>query len=91
MRVVHQPVNMNLHYHSHNRNHNAQSGREQGSMILPSVHENFPLRIGTVQDCNRHNQTISLAEFGKGERERRVMKMSRVLQKTGMMKHEGII
>ncbi|KAK1436406.1 hypothetical protein QVD17_02186 [Tagetes erecta] len=34
----------------------------------PSIHENFPLRIGTIQDCNRHNQTISLAEFTKGEK-----------------------
>ncbi|KAJ0616711.1 putative transcription factor Trihelix family [Helianthus annuus] len=41
--------------------------QQQGSMILPCVHENFPFRIGTetIPDCNR---TISLAaEFGKGE------------------------
>ncbi|MFS7975621.1 putative transcription factor Trihelix family [Helianthus anomalus] len=40
---------------------------QQGSMMLPCVHENFPFRIGsgTIQDSNR---TVSLAaEFGKGE------------------------
>ncbi|KAI3807484.1 hypothetical protein L1987_23414 [Smallanthus sonchifolius] len=61
MRVHHLPQTnpLNLHHQ-----HTPQS------MIHPSVHENFPLRIGTIQDCNphNHNQTIALADFGKGER-----------------------
>ncbi|XP_076917866.1 uncharacterized protein LOC143578086 [Bidens hawaiensis] len=75
MRVHHQLQNnpLNLHHHNQNPNPNPnpnpnlQLTREQ-SMMLGSVHENFPLRIQTIQDCNRHNQTISLAEFNKGER-----------------------
>ncbi|KAD4584770.1 hypothetical protein E3N88_22371 [Mikania micrantha] len=72
-RINHQQQNnpFNLH-HQHNlqrhQNHSPQSSRHQGSMIHPSIHENFPLQIGTTQDCNHHNQTISLTEFTKGER-----------------------
>ncbi|XP_076941002.1 uncharacterized protein LOC143610394 [Bidens hawaiensis] len=59
MRIHHQQTNpFTLH----------QSAIPQGSMIHPSVHNTFPLRIETIQDCNPHNQTISLAEFAKGER-----------------------
>ncbi|XP_076920760.1 uncharacterized protein LOC143581974 [Bidens hawaiensis] len=69
MRVHHQLQNnpLNLHHHNQNPNPNLQLTREQ-SMMLGSGHENFPRRIQTIQDCNRHNQTISLAEFNKGER-----------------------
>ncbi|KAK9077386.1 hypothetical protein SSX86_005723 [Deinandra increscens subsp. villosa] len=71
MRVHHQPQNSPLNLH---HQHNPQSTRQQGgSMIHPLVHENFPLRIGTIQDCNPHNQTISLADLSKGERRKSVM------------------
>ncbi|KAD6119400.1 hypothetical protein R6Q59_025462 [Mikania micrantha] len=73
MRVHHQPQNnpLNLLHQ-----HNPQSTRQQGSIIHPSVQESFPLRIGTIQDCNRHDQTIqtfSLADFSKGERRKSAM------------------
>lgn len=58
------------HNHPFNLQHqqNPQSSRQQGSIIHPSNNENFPLRISTIQDCNRHNQIISLSDFTKGER-----------------------
>ncbi|KAI3733095.1 hypothetical protein L1987_64313 [Smallanthus sonchifolius] len=59
---------LRVHHQQQNNPFNIQSTRQQGSMINPLVHENFPLRIGTIQDCNRHNQTISLAGFTKGDR-----------------------
>lgn len=58
-----------LHQHQNHLHHlNPQSARQQGSMIHTSIHENFPLRIGTIQDCNRHNQSVSLTGFTKGDR-----------------------
>lgn len=64
MRAHHQQHNnpFTLHQHHH---HQPQSTRQQ---VHPSIHENFPLRMGTIQDCDRHTQTISLADFTKGER-----------------------
>lgn len=40
------------------RLHHQQQQQQQHPSILP-------LRIGTIQDCNRHNQTISKGEKGK--------------------------
>ncbi|XP_071715768.1 uncharacterized protein [Rutidosis leptorrhynchoides] len=66
MRVHQQQQHQNNPF---NFQHNPQSTRQQqGSINPPLTHENFPFRMGMIQDCNRHNQTISLSDFGKGER-----------------------
>lgn len=78
MRVVHhqqqQPQQQQnspftLHQQQHLLNPQSTRQQQQGIMNPPLLHENFPLRIGTIQDCNRHthNQTISLSEFAKGK------------------------
>ncbi|XP_023758038.1 uncharacterized protein LOC111906507 [Lactuca sativa] len=64
MRVHHQQHNNPFTLHQHHL-HQPQSNRQQ---IHPSIHENFPLRMGAIQDCDRHTQTISLVDFSKGER-----------------------
>lgn len=68
MRPHHQQHNNPFTLHQHHHHHHPQSSRQQGSMVHPSIHENLPLRMGMIQDCDRHNPTISLADFGKGER-----------------------
>ncbi|KAG8378123.1 hypothetical protein BUALT_Bualt08G0105400 [Buddleja alternifolia] len=53
----HQQLNpLSLHHQ-----HNSHPG-QGSSMVNPTIHENFPLTIGTPQDCER---TISLAEYNK--------------------------
>ncbi|XP_044474525.1 uncharacterized protein LOC123202624 [Mangifera indica] len=47
-----------LHQHHHPIPH-------QGSLVCPSIHEGFPLTIGTMQSCE---QTMSMADYSKGER-----------------------
>nr|GEV63359.1 hypothetical protein [Tanacetum cinerariifolium] len=42
--------------------------RQQGTMVHASIHESFPLRMGVMQDCTRHNQTVVLSDMGKGDR-----------------------
>ncbi|KAL4555564.1 hypothetical protein LXL04_038187 [Taraxacum kok-saghyz] len=64
MRPHHQQHNNPFTLHQH-QYHNPRSSRQQ---IHPLIHENFPLRMGTIQDCDCHTQTISLADFTKGER-----------------------
>ncbi|XP_071737764.1 uncharacterized protein [Rutidosis leptorrhynchoides] len=59
-----QTIPFNFDHHQHN----IQSTRQQQGSMNVSTHENFPFRMGTIQDCNLHNQTISLSDFGKGER-----------------------
>ncbi|KAI5654442.1 hypothetical protein M9H77_31629 [Catharanthus roseus] len=49
--TLHQP-----HHHSHSR---------QGSIVPPTIHENFPLTIGSTQE---HDHSISLSDFNKGEK-----------------------
>lgn len=44
--------------------HQHQTHLRQGSSV-PSVHDGFPLTMGTLQSCD---QTISMADFGKGDR-----------------------
>ncbi|CAK9134707.1 unnamed protein product [Ilex paraguariensis] len=59
MRVHHQqqpPFSLQQQHHSHSR---------QGSMVHQTIHEGFPLTMGNLQDCD---QTISLADYNKGER-----------------------
>uniref|UniRef100_A0A5B6YU65 Putative Sequence-specific DNA binding transcription factors n=1 Tax=Davidia involucrata TaxID=16924 RepID=A0A5B6YU65_DAVIN len=60
MRVHHQqqhPLALHQHHHSLPR---------QGSMVHhPSVHEGFPLTMGSLHGCD---QNISLADYSKGER-----------------------
>ncbi|XP_059631605.1 uncharacterized protein LOC132274360 [Cornus florida] len=59
MRVHHQqqhPIPLHQHHHPLPR---------QGSMVNPSIHEGFPFRKGSMHDCD---QTISLADYPKGER-----------------------
>ncbi|KVH98620.1 hypothetical protein Ccrd_023156, partial [Cynara cardunculus var. scolymus] len=68
MRAHHQQHNNPFTLNQHQHHHHLQSSRQQGSMVHPSIHENLPLRMGMMQDCDRHNPTISLADFGKGER-----------------------
>ncbi|KAB1220852.1 hypothetical protein CJ030_MR3G023980 [Morella rubra] len=45
--------------------HQHQSRPRQGSSVHPSVHVGFPLTMGSIQNCD---QTISVADFNKGER-----------------------
>lgn len=60
MRVHHQAQHHQhtLHQHHHPIPH-------QGSSVRPSIQEGFPLTIGTMQSCD---QTISMADYNKGER-----------------------
>lgn len=60
---VHHQQHMPFTLHHHHQSH----PRQQGSMVPPSVHENFPLTIGSMQDSDQ-NQIISLTDFAKGER-----------------------
>ncbi|XP_052189070.1 uncharacterized protein LOC127799251 [Diospyros lotus] len=55
------------HHQQHPLSHHQQhhSLPRQGLMVLPSISENFPLTMASVQECDR---TISLADFAKGER-----------------------
>ncbi|XP_021822434.1 uncharacterized protein LOC110763859 [Prunus avium] len=58
MRVQHQtqhPHTIHQH-HPHPR---------QGSLAHPSIHEGFPLKMGTMHNCD---QTISMMDYNKGER-----------------------
>ncbi|KAF5942461.1 hypothetical protein HYC85_020103 [Camellia sinensis] len=49
-----QPLTLHQQHHSLPR---------QGLMVHPSIHENFPLTMSSMQDCD---QTIPLADFSKG-------------------------
>ncbi|GJY94317.1 hypothetical protein Tco_0510678 [Tanacetum coccineum] len=74
MRLHHQQLNSNISnspfsmHQPHHHNPNAQSARQQGTMVHASIHESFPLRMGVMQDCTRHNQTVALSDLGKGDR-----------------------
>ncbi|KAL7245926.1 hypothetical protein ACSBR2_001118 [Camellia fascicularis] len=57
MQVPHQQHPLTLQPH--------HSLPRQGSMVHPSIHENFPLPLSSMQDCD---QTISLEDSLKGER-----------------------
>ncbi|KAH9757557.1 hypothetical protein WN944_008359 [Citrus x changshan-huyou] len=60
MRVHHQaqhPHAMHPHHHTINP--------RQGPSVHPSIHEGFPLTIGTMQSSD---QTISMTDYNKGER-----------------------
>lgn len=59
MRVHHQqqhPFSLHQHHPSNPRH---------GSLAHQTIHENFPLTIGSMQE---HDHTISLADFNKGEK-----------------------
>lgn len=61
LRVLHHqqqqpPSALHQHHHSHLR---------QGALLNPAIPEGFPLTMGSIQDCD---QTISLADFTKGEK-----------------------
>lgn len=63
MRVHHHqqhPFALHQHHHSHPR---------QGSIAQPTIHENFPLAIGSTQE---HDHPISLSDFSKGEKAKSV-------------------
>ncbi|PWA69642.1 hypothetical protein CTI12_AA295560 [Artemisia annua] len=74
MLLHHQQLNSNISnspfsmHQPHHHNPNAQSARQQGTMVHASIHESFPLRMGVMQDCTRHNQTVALSDLGKGDR-----------------------
>lgn len=59
MRIHHQQPNP-FSLHQHNQSHS-----RQGSMAHQTIHENFPLTIGSMQE---HDHTISLADFNKGDK-----------------------
>ncbi|KAK4253113.1 hypothetical protein QN277_010930 [Acacia crassicarpa] len=50
--------------HPHNM-HQPQTHLRQGSSVLSTCHDGFPLAMGTLQNCD---QTISMADFTKGDR-----------------------
>ncbi|KAL2489350.1 sequence-specific DNA binding transcription factor [Forsythia ovata] len=57
-----------VHHHQQNRlaPHQHHSHPRQGSSIVhPTIHENFPLTIGSMQD---RDQTFSLADYDRRER-----------------------
>lgn len=61
MRVHHHeqhPHNIHQHHHHH-------LNPRQGASVHPSIHEGFPLTMGTMQNCD---QTISMTDYHKGER-----------------------
>ncbi|XP_057503387.1 uncharacterized protein LOC130786937 [Actinidia eriantha] len=59
---------MRVHHHQqhpltlHQQHHSLP---RQGLMVHPSIHENFPLTMSSMQDCDH---SISLEDFPKGER-----------------------
>ncbi|KAI3464647.1 hypothetical protein Pfo_021310 [Paulownia fortunei] len=57
MRVHHHQQHPLALHHQHNSH-----PRQGSSMAHPTIQENFPLTIGSTQDCD---QTISLADYGK--------------------------
>ncbi|CAI9102110.1 OLC1v1000319C1 [Oldenlandia corymbosa var. corymbosa] len=50
------PFSVHQDHHSHTRH---------GSMVHQTMHDNFPLTIGSMQE---NNQSVSLAHFNKGEK-----------------------
>ncbi|MCD7471992.1 hypothetical protein HAX54_012814 [Datura stramonium] len=50
---------------NHQQLQHYQSHSKQGSMVHPTINANFPLTIGSMQDCN---QNISLVDYNKGDR-----------------------
>ncbi|XP_050268574.1 uncharacterized protein LOC126713024 [Quercus robur] len=63
MRVPHQTQ----HPHTIHQHHSLP---RQGSAVHPSIHEGFPLTMGTIQNCD---QTIPMVDFNKGERSKNSM------------------
>ncbi|PIM99002.1 hypothetical protein CDL12_28508 [Handroanthus impetiginosus] len=53
---------MRIHHHQHQHNSHSRQG---SSIVHPTIHENFPLTIGSHPDCD---QTVSLAEYTKLDR-----------------------
>ncbi|KAJ9146132.1 hypothetical protein P3X46_028438 [Hevea brasiliensis] len=51
--------------YAHTVNQQQHPGHRQGSSIHPSVHEAFPLTIGTVDNSD---QTISMTNYNKGDK-----------------------
>ncbi|KAH7568061.1 hypothetical protein ACOSP7_009568 [Xanthoceras sorbifolium] len=62
MRVHHQVQHHSNTLHQHQHPHPIP---RQGSSVHPSIHEGFPLTIGTLQSCD---QNISMVDYNKGER-----------------------
>lgn len=61
------PGSLQVHHqaqHPHTM-HQHQTHPRQGSSLHSSVHDGFPLTVGTLQNCD---QTISLTDFSKGDR-----------------------
>ncbi|KAK6246398.1 hypothetical protein QQP08_022374 [Theobroma cacao] len=59
---------MRVHHHAqhpHNIHQHHHSNPRQGASIHPSIHEGFPLTMGTMQNCD---QTIAMTDYNKGER-----------------------
>lgn len=52
---------MRVHHHQQQRHHHSLP--RQGLMVHPSIHENFPLTMGSMQE---NDQAISLSDFPKG-------------------------
>ncbi|XVE55158.1 hypothetical protein DITRI_Ditri03aG0137600 [Diplodiscus trichospermus] len=56
-----------VHHHAqqqHNIHQHRHPNPRQGASVHPSIHEGFPLTIGTMQNCE---QTISMMDYNKGE------------------------
>ncbi|GLU16534.1 hypothetical protein SLE2022_329650 [Rubroshorea leprosula] len=51
--------------HPHNIHQHHHTNPRQGSSVHASIHEGFPLTMGTMQNCD---QTISMTDYNKGER-----------------------
>ncbi|KAM5562314.1 hypothetical protein ABKV19_017503 [Rosa sericea] len=59
MRAHHQTQ----HPHTLHQQHHPIS--RQGSMVHPSIHEGFPVKMGTMHNCDR---TLSMVDYNKGEK-----------------------
>lgn len=51
--------------HPHNLHQQHHPNPRQGSMVHPSIHEGFPVKMGTMHNCD---QTLSMVDYNKGEK-----------------------
>ncbi|CAJ2629869.1 sequence-specific DNA binding transcription factor [Trifolium pratense] len=63
------PGSIQVHHQAHHphtiHQHQSHPHPRQGSSLHSSVHDGFPLTMGTLQNCD---QTISMTDYSKGER-----------------------